>query len=732
LALGDVQGSQPIGIVLTVLGVVVLDFCADATEGPIRAYLLDVADTEEQDMALNIHAASAGLGGAVGYALGGLDWTHTFLGAAFKSQEQILFFFAAILFSGSVVMHLLSIEEQQYSPQHDRLDQESPEPAHPHPSANGRAGLLHGAAPQLEMIGEDDMIDSYDLYDPYGDDQSERGDMDMDFLEVELVRSKSDSVLAMADATLDHLDHDALFLRHIEPSIFADRLSPYHGSPPPTTASFFSTNRSSPPPANLRRSSSAGSQDLLRTQNNNHQSHAPGTRISRLSAFLQEMEHDDGQEALLNNQLNEQRTPNGRLFANVVNANRVSTSANGLSTKGQAHRAGMIKAASTGASMRQSRRRHTFYRQPSCTFSYYGRVGSHRYRYRRANAALLIKPSRSMNDLYEVEARHRRRNRQRNRNRSGNTNSSSGDTESEEGEVETTVRLLWLSMLKMPPELLRLCACHLLTWFSIIAEAVFYTDFMGQVIYHGDPTAPANSTALVNYHRGVQMGCWGLVIYAMTAAACSALLQKYLDNFDLSIKVIYILGTLGFSIGTAVMAIFPNVYVAMVMISSMGIISMSISYCPYALLGQYHEMKEYIQHSPGNSRRGFGIDCAILSCQVYISQILVASALGAVVEAVGSVRVIPMVASGGSLLGFLTAFFLVIYPTPHHGEGESAKASEKRALTVPDNTNSGGGAMAVTVVIEKPSFLKLNKKGKATTTTTTTTTSCHVENESTL
>jgi len=39
------------------------------------------------------------------------------------------------------------------------------------------------------------------------------------------------------------------------------------------------------------------------------------------------------------------------------------------------------------------------------------------------------------------------------------------------------------------------------------------------------------------------------------------------------------------------MAVFPNVYVSMVMISTMGIISMSISYCPYALLGQYHEMK---------------------------------------------------------------------------------------------------------------------------------------------
>lgn len=72
----------------------------------------------------------------------------------------------------------------------------------------------------------------------------------------------------------------------------------------------------------------------------------------------------------------------------------------------------------------------------------------------------------------------------------------------------------------------------------------------------------------------------------------AALLQKYLDNYDLSIRVIYVLGTLGFSIGTAVMAMFANVYIAMIMVSTMGIVSMSISYCPYALLGQYHDIKE--------------------------------------------------------------------------------------------------------------------------------------------
>lgn len=146
----------------------------------------------------------------------------------------------------------------------------------------------------------------------------------------------------MADSTLDHLDHEAMFLCHIEPSIFADRLTPYHGSPP-NTSSFFNPGHSTPPlrHANIRRSSSTGSQDLLRPQNSNHQAHAPGPRISRLSAFLQEMENDDGQEALLNNQLNEQRTLNGRLLASVTNPDRANGSR--LSSKGQAHRAGMVK-----------------------------------------------------------------------------------------------------------------------------------------------------------------------------------------------------------------------------------------------------------------------------------------------------------------------------------------------------------------------------------------------------
>ncbi|GAB1299434.1 Solute carrier family 45 member 4 [Apodemus speciosus] len=669
LALGDVPSRQPIGIVLTVLGVVVLDFSADATEGPIRAYLLDVVDSEEQDMALNIHAFSAGLGGAIGYVLGGLDWTQTFLGDWFQTQNQVLFFFAAVIFSVSVALHLFSIEEEQYSPQQDR----GPEDAIL-PSTSVQPGAS-APATRLSTLGGG----MQDGSPPFPDEVQSEHELSLDYLDVDIVRSKSDSVLHMADATLD-MEPQLLFLHDIEPSIFQD-------------ASYPSTPQST-------------SQELLRA------------KLPRLSTFLRESTKED--DTLLDNHLNEAKVPNGRGSPPVNSFSRSKVD---------------LKPSVTSGSMR--RRRHMFHRQASSTFSYYGKIGSHCYRYRRANAVVLIKPSRSMSDLYDLQQRQRSRHR----NQSGAT-ASSGDTESEEGETETTVRLLWLSMLKMPKELMWLCLCHLLTWFSVIAEAVFYTDFMGQVIFKGNPQAPSNSTKWHAYNAGVKMGCWGLVIYAATAAICSALLQKYLDNYDLSIRIIYMLGTLGFSVGTAVMAMFPNVYVAMITISTMGVVSMSISYCPYALLGHYHDIKEtgffcvalavldltvyqvglelrnlpayddvnsdlpappYVHHSPGNSKRGFGIDCAILSCQVYISQILVASALGGVVDAVNTIVVIPIVASVGSFLGFLTATFLVIYPEV----SEEAKEEQKGLSSGPTGEGEGEGGAGS----EKPTVLKLSRKG---------------------
>lgn len=47
---------------------------------------------------------------------------------------------------------------------------------------------------------------------------------------------------------------------------------------------------------------------------------------------------------------------------------------------------------------------------------------------------------------------------------------------------------------------------------------LFYTDFMGEVVFGGDPTASHDSEAYKRYNAGVSMGCWGMCIYAFSAA----------------------------------------------------------------------------------------------------------------------------------------------------------------------------------------------------------------------
>ncbi|XP_077384110.1 solute carrier family 45 member 4-like isoform X3 [Festucalex cinctus] len=653
LSIGDRPSSQPMGIILTVLGVVVLDFCADACDGPIRAYLLDVADTEEQDMALNIHAFSAGLGGALGYMLGGLDWTGTALGQAFKSQQQVLFLFAAIIFIISVILHMFSIPEKQFVASHQLHITGSRDS-----TSQSSYRLVSHTPPLLEVIAEEEP--------PWREnDKSNTEVKEIDFFVMERMRSKSDSVLAMPDTKIK-LDPDL----DLQAQLF---LLEVHQALPEIQE---------------------GLEDAFKPSNQSVESLSP-SEPAKFTDGVVVVQSGDSALSEFNGRINgppeispasegSHMKPKQTKLSNGVNAG-LSPTEHGNATKNHTSNKAGARLLNATASPRPHK--HTFYRQPSFTFSYYGRVGSQRHRLRRTatSSPQPITTSRSLNDLSDLQLHADRRAFQLSES-SLSSEGSSSDSGPSRG---TTVRLLWLSMLKMPKQLWRLCICHLVTWFSYIAQAVFYTDFMGQVIFHGDPKALANTTEFQNYNSGVQMGCWGLVVNAATAAVCSAILQKYLDNFDLSIKVIYIVGTLGFAIGTAVMAIFPNVYVAMVMISSMGIISMSMSYCPYALLGQYHEIKEFIHHSPANTKRGFGIDCAILSCQVYISQILVASALGAVIKAVGSVRVIPMVASGGSFLGFLAASFLVIYPD-EEPEGPNKDSRDQELSYLPADLGHGG------------------------------------------
>lgn len=56
-----------------------------------------------------------GLGGALGYLTGAIDWGRTFLGTYLGSEFQVMFFYAALVFLICLTVHLCSIPETSLS-----------------------------------------------------------------------------------------------------------------------------------------------------------------------------------------------------------------------------------------------------------------------------------------------------------------------------------------------------------------------------------------------------------------------------------------------------------------------------------------------------------------------------------------------------------------------------------------------------------------------------------------
>jgi hypothetical protein len=81
-----------VAIILTGLGVTLLDFSADSCDSILRAYLLDVCNPTDQSTGLNIHAFLGGAGACLGYIIAAIDWNFEFIqiGATLKRMLSLL------------------------------------------------------------------------------------------------------------------------------------------------------------------------------------------------------------------------------------------------------------------------------------------------------------------------------------------------------------------------------------------------------------------------------------------------------------------------------------------------------------------------------------------------------------------------------------------------------------------------------------------------------------------
>lgn len=84
--------------------------------------------------------------------------------------------------------------------------------------------------------------------------------------------------------------------------------------------------------------------------------------------------------------------------------------------------------------------------------------------------------------------------------------------------------------------------------FVQVCYSLYFTDFVGEAVFHGDPKAAEGTDSWERYSEGVRFGCWGMAMYSLSCACYSLVIEKLIRNY----------GQVAVSVGASVLCIDYN------------------------------------------------------------------------------------------------------------------------------------------------------------------------------
>eukprot|EP00090_Calanus_glacialis_P021004 TRINITY_DN3242_c0_g1_i3.p1 TRINITY_DN3242_c0_g1~~TRINITY_DN3242_c0_g1_i3.p1 ORF type:complete len:677 (+),score=185.82 TRINITY_DN3242_c0_g1_i3:131-2161(+) len=254
--------------------------------------------------------------------------------------------------------------------------------------------------------------------------------------------------------------------------------------------------------------------------------------------------------------------------------------------------------------------------------------------------------------------------------------------------VASFKQYLW-SIIYMPASLRWLCLTNLFCWSSLVCYSLYFTDFVGQAVFGGDPRDPEGSPGRQLYNEGVRFACWGMSMYSLSCSCYSFMLDKMIKKFRA--KPVYIGGQLVYSCGMVCLALTRSKWGVIVFSLTAGVMYSTLFTMPYLLVAHYHEtdtiqcedswflkqirkMLSSIREGKSEDEkskeagvseipysdqvRGIGTDIAIVSCMVFLAQFILSSLMGSIVACSGSTVAVVVCAAVLSFCGAVSANFV--------------------------------------------------------------------------
>ena len=121
---------------------------------------------------------------------------------------------------------------------------------------------------------------------------------------------------------------------------------------------------------------------------------------------------------------------------------------------------------------------------------------------------------------------------------------------------------------------------------SLVCYSLYFTDFVGEAVFGGDPAAPRGSTDRELYEEGVRFGCWGMSLYSLSCSAYSLVIDRLIRRFGA--KRIYFHGHLIYACGMVFMGLFRARLGVILFSWTAGIMYATLFTMPYLLVARYH------------------------------------------------------------------------------------------------------------------------------------------------
>ncbi|XP_026839929.1 proton-associated sugar transporter A-like [Drosophila persimilis] len=140
----------------------------------------------------------------------------------------------------------------------------------------------------------------------------------------------------------------------------------------------------------------------------------------------------------------------------------------------------------------------------------------------------------------------------------------------------------------MPHSLRMVCLTNLFCWMAHVCYSLYFTDFVGEAIFNGDPKATEGSNPQIRYEEGIRFGCWGMAMYSLSCACYSLVIDKLIQRFRA--KLVYVGGLFFYCTGMALMAL-TRAKISVILFSwTAGVMYSTLFTMPYLLVAHYHHL----------------------------------------------------------------------------------------------------------------------------------------------